>query len=226
MAKIKYEIKYKLTPAFCGKQLSKAFAEYKKAGKGRTQKTLLDEFDDKPSRQALSSWLNGRSLPSDYHLEQLCRILNITIDDLMIKDSSDAYEGSTEYMTMISEKEIIPLCEKVGLDIEFLRALRRNVDFEKQFPLWRKIVLDKNFEHYLLAPERTLSDSAPMEDQVFQIRREVELEDGTTEERLITMCRADLSFLLYVQKELIKYAEFLFMKRADEMDEEADHAGR
>lgn len=222
---MKYEIQDKIPPKFFGKQFSKAFDKWKQEGEGRTQESFgRNEFTDIVSRQTVNSWYKGRSVPDDDHMKQLIRIFGVPEDYFTIKDDSDAYQGSSEFMTRVGEDVLFPYCEEIGLDLDFLRLLKDHMNFEEDFPLWRPIhtvfpnkLMDVDFG---LEPERALPESAPMEDPVLQIERKVEMEDGTMCDRLITMNRADLLFLRDVQQDVIEYVEFLFMKRARQMEEE------
>lgn len=212
-----------------GKQFKLAYDEWKSEEQGRTQETFIKLFDDKISRQTVSSWRNGRAIPSEYHFDRICEIFGKPEEYFSLKGHMLQYAGSTEFMNLVMTDDVKPYCETIGLDEDFLRFLKSFINFDELFPLWRpmKVVMDGlEASHYELASEVVLPKSAPMTDSIFQIRREVKTPSGETEERLLTFLKPDLLFLRDVQKDVFKYVEFLFMKRQREMFEEIEEANK
>ena len=129
-------------------------------------------------------------------------------------------------MNELKDTEIIPFAYKLKLDIEFLRGLRSIVDFEADFPLWTQIgmkshsinsksLIEEDLGEYVLYPESRLANSAPMDDDVFQIKKTIE-----GKSKLITMGKVDLAFLRWIQREVQRYVRFLFVERRQDMQEE------
>ena len=200
----------------------------KSEGRRGSQQAFADQINEGKSDgrcdyRYVSKWLNGKAYPETY-INDIARVLDVDVEELFPQTHDELYKDSSEYMNALKEEEITPYCDKIGLDEEFVKAIREQVDFDKSFPLFKPIHQNPNYifdgKYYALVPDNCLSDSAPMDDDVFQIKRCVDEEEGS--ERLITLSRPDLLFLRDVQKEVSRYIEFLFMKRQEEMKDEVE----
>lgn len=176
--------------------------------------------------QNVSQWLNG-TYPNEY-VYFICKALGIEEADLYPRTNDEKWVHDVEYMNRIQREQIEPYTDKIGLDVEFLRGLRSLVDFESEFPLWTGInkkdhpytaTPEESIGEYGIDPESILSDSAPMDDGVFQIERTVDGKD-----RLITVGRVDLVYLRWVQREVKRYVRFLFSERRQNLLDEVTRA--
>lgn len=243
----KKEKKPILFPVLFPEQLKNWCENEKKEGRKGTQYEFAKKCEVDGSR--VTDWKTGRQgIPYSY-LDKICEVLGVSEDVYYPTTHDDLYKYSSEYMTSVGENRYIPLCEEIGLDIDFLYIIKKILgsEFEEKFPIWTPLVrglpvkeinslehIQKMFTNfdYRHADLSILSESARMgkgEDafplNTFQTEVEVEI-DGEKERRLITMSRADLKFLLDVQEEVKDYIKFLFWKRRKEMKREEEEATR
>ena len=87
-------------------KIGRFIAERRKAVE-LTQKQLAEELN--VSDKAVSKWENGRSMPDNSILLELCKVLDINVNELLSgeKLSDDSYHGKAEenMMTLIKEKK-------------------------------------------------------------------------------------------------------------------------
>lgn len=212
--------------AFFGSKFTKLVDEYieegKDIGEKRTPETICSAL--KVSRQTFYNWKSG-SLPDQYNFKKICDFFRVPEEEFYIRTHDEKYKFDSSFMDAVKESEIDPYCDKIGLDEEFVKVIRKQVNFDKLFPLWTPI--DKNGDFFSYRYEQRsidcLSDSAPMDVDTFQIRRCVEGEEG---EKLITMSRPDLLFLSDVQREVSRYIKFRFMERQEEMKDEVEKVNK
>lgn len=224
------------------KQFQKLFGAWKAKDKSHTQgefarlicKIRKAKTGEKcpVTNSYVSEWLRGKWFPEMY-LPEIAEVLGVDTEDFFPSTREELYENSSLHMNKFRNEEILPFCEKIGLDVSFIDAIRKQVDFEKLFPLFVPAMINPDAngfidgKYYTLSPEYFLANSAPMDDDTFQVKREFDClynEKGEIEpmESLITLSKADLLFLRDVQKDVARYIEFLFMKRREEMQDEVD----
>lgn len=184
----------------------------KSEGKDFSDQAFADEVG--VSRGSVANWKKG-VLPDSYSLEEICRVFGVKKEYFQINSREDMYQFSQEYITDVG-RENAQFAEEIGFDMGLLSALRRLVDFEKLFPIYSNILptlgrLDScitAFRNPNLANSETIQNE---ELKDLQIER-----DG----KLITLHKNDLKFLKDVQDEVVRYVEYLFYKRSEEMEEE------
>lgn len=83
------------------------FIQEKRKEKGLTQNDLADKLNI--SNRAISKWENGVCLPDASNMQELCRILDITINDLfegeVVSVENKDKVAEEHIMALISEKE-------------------------------------------------------------------------------------------------------------------------
>ena len=208
----------------------------KSSGRRGSQQEFADRINEVEAQRSdsprgrcdyryVSKWLNRKAFPDTY-IDYIAEVLGVEVEELFPTTHDEKYKDDEDFMNGVKRFNIEPYCEEIGLDEEFVKAIRKQVDFERLFPLWTPVGTNGTFFdfEYVLRSEDCLSDSAPMDEDIFQIKRTVD-EEGE-DERLITMSKYDLLFLRDVQREVSKYIEFLFIKRRDQMREEVEEVNR
>lgn len=215
-----------------GKMFSELFEKGKREGKWNSQEDFGQVLDpNRPaSRGSVSNWCKGKDIPTPDRLKQICEIFGVNEDYFKVDHLSpeEKYKLSIEYMTKTGHEEIVPYCKEIGLDLLFVNAVRSlfGSDFDEVFPLWTPIGENPKMgmEPFERRRDKILATSAPMTDglNIFQML----VDDLETEKkkRVITLSRADLSFLRDVQEEVREYIEFLFVKRSKDQKKEVEEA--
>lgn len=188
------------------------------------------KYDEKcpVTNSYVSEWNRGIWFPELY-LPEIAEVLGVKEEDFMFQSVDDLYKKSSEYMTKLGHTETVPYCEKIGLDLHFLLAVRRLMGetFDKTFPIWSPIrkTLDLITLSGFKRTTQDLSTSADMDDglNIFQCRIH-DTDDLEPEGRLVTMGRADMDFLRDIQDEVKDYIQYLFFKRSKEQDQEVEQA--
>lgn len=186
------------------------------------------------THQQVSQWLNG-TFPDDENLRCICEVLGVDPEHFTSPTEKELYKFSQHFMTKIGETRLLPYCEEVGLDPQFLVTVGNLLGegFGDQFPFWAPIGM--NAKTLFRSEDRRLydrpdplkfwSDSAEMKPDVKMFQIEVK-EEGSDKKKLLTLTDPDLRFLKDVQDEVINYVGYLFHKRKDELRSEAEEASR
>lgn len=187
--------------------------EKDETGIKRTQE-LFAEAIDVATANSISDWKKGYSYPSPKTMAKICEVLNVSESDFQPKAHGDRYLHDREFITEIG-KANVTFAKDNGLDIDFVRSISGLVDFDKLFPKYSPIVPDKsNSPDFPSYTRQNNADSSAIIDedlQFMQLKR-----DGKT----YTLHKSDLAYLKEVQDQVAEYVEFLFWKRAREMEDE------
>lgn len=205
--------------ALFGAKFSKHFDVGKKEGRWDTM-TFGSFLDPPVTRQTVSKWLNGRSVPSDFYQKQLCKLFKVREDYFNTENSTheERYQYDSAFITELG-KDHVRFANRIDLDLDLVRALSNVIDFNEDLPLYTPIdhaVWDDKEGRMIYDRVFDLAESAKVIDkdlQFLQLDR-----DG----KRIFLSRFDLAFLKEVQEEVINYIQFLFFKRKKEMAAETD----
>lgn len=211
------------------KKSQKAFA---KAMNALYEKYDIRDRSGKEQRicthQQVSQWLNG-TFPDDENLRCICEVLGEKPEYFTSATETELYKFSQTFMTDVGEDKILPFCEKIGLDPQFLLTLSNmfGESLGDQFPFWTPIRNNPNwldFDNPYMRPDplNFWSSSAKMDTDVKMFQINAKNEEGT--EKLLTLSGVDILFLRDVQNEVVNYVEYLFHKRKKELRDECDEA--
>ena len=208
--------------------------EWKKNNKdkGGTQKAFAKMVG--VSEDMIKAYKSG-VYPREKTLENIKRVLGVPDDYFTPTTEKELYEFSQGYMTDVGENKLLPYCEEIGLDPQFLVIISSLIgeDLGDQFPFWTPIDRTREvfpeecqfFKH--IDPMIFWSNSAQMAPEVEMFQIEVKNKnDDTKENKLLTLSFPDLRFLRDVQDEVRDYVEFLFLKRKKELKREGEEASR
>lgn len=162
----------------------------------------------------VTDWKTGRQgLPGEKYLSDICNVLGVDPGRYYPSSPDEKHKYSTSHISKVG-KENESFAKEHGLNLEFVRALTELVDFNKLFPKYSKIVpAESNFLDGPTFVRQDNSDSAVIDHDLkyLQLNR-----DGKT----YTLHKSDLAYLKEVQDQIIDFVEFLFFKRAKEMEDE------
>lgn len=207
--------------------------EWKKDNKdkGGTQKAFAKMIG--VSEDMIKAYKSGETYPRDKTLKEIRRVLGVPDDYFTPTTEKELYEYSQDFMTDIGENKILPYCEEIGLDPQFLVVVSKLIgeSLGDQFPFWTPIILNPNYfsdlENRYIRPDplRYWSDSAEMKPDIKMFQIEAK-KNGSDKKKLLTLTDPDLLFLRDVQNEVRDYVEFLFLKRKKELKKEGEEASR
>lgn len=216
---------------FFGQRFTERLDHWKKENNSTQEKFV--ELVGVKSPNSVGDWKKG-SVPQPQNLEKICEVFGVDKSYFFPQTKDDLYKYSSEYMSDEIAKFATDYCKTIGLDLDFIRAIRKmfGSDFDNLFPVWGPLasearlpfLTDEN-PRYIHDISR-LSPSAPMTDhldEVFQMN--IEIERGkTTEHRLVTLGSVDMDFLYYIQEKVRNYVAFLFYEKANQRKQEETEA--
>lgn len=207
-----------LQPKYFGAVFTKLYDEWEKEHPDKTQTDFGELFDPPISRQTITSWRSGKSIPGPHNLEQLLKIFGVTKKDFIPLSNADDYAFNEERQTRIASDTLIPFCEKIGLDIDFIKLAKKllGTKYDELFPLWSP--LQKLNNEYTRRGADSLAPAAPMADNNFF---QIEVNTGSTT-KLVDMTLTDLLFLKDLQDRISDTIEFEFMRRSRELINEVN----
>ena len=124
------------------------FIQEKRKEKRLTQSELAEKLN--VSDRAVSKWENGNCIPDVSNIQELCKILNITINDLFsgcivdMKDNEKKLEENLLEMIKIKEqrdKELLILETFIGVIVSMIMFLCIMIASFVQMDNWIRIVL-------------------------------------------------------------------------------------
>ena len=124
------------------------FIQEKRKENRLTQSELAEKLD--VTDRAISKWENGNCIPDVSNIQELCKILNITINDLFsgcvvdMKDNEKKLEENLLEMTRIKEqrdKELLVLEIFIGAIVSIIMFLCIMIASFVEMEKWIKIVL-------------------------------------------------------------------------------------
>ena len=124
------------------------FIQEKRKEKSLTQSELAEKLN--VSDRAVSKWENGNCIPDVSNIQELCKILNITINDLFsgcvvdMKDNEKKLEENLLEMIKIKEqrdKELLILETFIGVIVSMIMFLCIMIASFVQMDNWIRIVL-------------------------------------------------------------------------------------
>lgn len=124
------------------------FIQEKRKENRLTQSELAEKLD--VTDRAISKWENGNCIPDVSNIQELCKILNITINDLFsgcvvdMKDNEKKLEENLLEMTRIKEqrdKELLDLEIFIGAIVSIMMFLCIMIASFVEMDDWIKIVL-------------------------------------------------------------------------------------
>ena len=124
------------------------FIQEKRKENRLTQSELAEKLD--VTDRAISKWENGNCIPDVSNIQELCKILNITINDLFsgcvvdMKDNEKKLEENLLEMTRIKEqrdKELLVLEIFIGAIVSIMMFLCIMIASFVEMDDWIKIVL-------------------------------------------------------------------------------------
>ena len=124
------------------------FIQEKRKEKSLTQSELAEKLN--VSDRAVSKWENGNCIPDVSNIQELCKILNITINDLFsgcvvdMKDNEKKLEENLLEMIKIKEqrdKELLILETFIGVIVSMIMFLCIMIASFVQMEDWIRIVL-------------------------------------------------------------------------------------
>ena len=124
------------------------FIKKKRKEKGLTQSELAEKLD--VTDRAISKWENGNCIPDISNIQELCKILNITINDLFsgyvvdMKDNEKKLEENLLEMIKVKEqrdKELLTLEIFIGVIVSIMMFLCIMVASFVQMGDWIRIIL-------------------------------------------------------------------------------------
>ena len=124
------------------------FIQEKRKENRLTQSELAEKLD--VTDRAISKWENGNCIPDVSNIQELCKILNITINDLFsgcvvdMKDNEKKLEENLLEMTRIKEqrdKELLVLEIFIGAIVSIMMFLCIMIASFVEMEEWIKIVL-------------------------------------------------------------------------------------
>lgn len=124
------------------------FIQEKRKENGLTQSELAEKLG--LTDRAISKWENGNCIPDVSNIQELCKILNITINDLFsgcvvdMKDNEKKLEENLLEMTRLKEqrdKELLTLEIFIGAIVSIMMLLCIMIASFVEMDDWIKIVL-------------------------------------------------------------------------------------
>ena len=124
------------------------FIQEKRKEKSLTQSELAEKLN--VSDRAVSKWENGNCIPDVSNIQELCKILNITINDLFsgcvvdMKDNEKKLEENLLEMIKIKEqrdKELLILETFIGVTVSIIMFLCIMIASFVQMDNWIRILL-------------------------------------------------------------------------------------
>lgn len=124
------------------------FIQERRKEKGLTQSELAEKLD--VTDRAVSKWENGNCIPDASNIQELCKILNITINDLFsgcvvdMRDNEKKLEENLLEMIKIKEKrdkELLILEIFIGVIVSIIMFLCIMITSFVQMEDWIRIVL-------------------------------------------------------------------------------------
>jgi len=210
--------------------------EWKKNNKekGGTQKAFAKLIG--VSEDMIKAYRTGEAYPREKTLKEIRRVLGVSEDYFTPTTEKELYEYSQGYMTDIGENRILPYCEDIGLDPQFLVVISHLIgeSLGDQFPFWTPISMSAKTLFRL--EDRKMydrpdpfvfwSDSAEMDPDLKMFQIEITGSDDKKEKKRLTLSDPDLRFLRNVQDEVRDFVEYLFHKRKKELRREVEEASR
>lgn len=213
-----------IRPAFFGAKFSELYKAYKKDHRC-TQTDFGKLFDPEITRQTITSWKSGEVVPEKYNLDQICSIFGVTIDEFIPRTDSDIYAYEADRQTDIAENTLLPFCETIGLDIDFIRLARKLLgsQFDESFPVWTPIQKVSFFdnEYTRLSPSDLPKAAENGNNDYLQVTVN---ENGAP--KLITLTYTDLLFLKDLQDRITDTITFEFSRRFRELAKEIDEINK
>lgn len=210
-----------IRPAFFGAKFSELYKAYKKDHRC-TQTDFGKLFDPEITRQTITSWKSGEVVPEKYNLDQICSIFGVTIDEFIPRTDSDIYAYEADRQIDIAKNTLLPFCETIGLDIEFIKLSRKLLgsQYDERFPIWSPIQKIPSLykDEYIRRGSAALAKAAEMTgDNYLQIQV---IEDG--EIKFVDLSLTDLLFLKDLQDRITDTIVFEFSRRSRELSKEVE----
>lgn len=180
-------------------------------------------------RSSVSQWLNAKQYPTPDNRKRICSLFGIPADSYEPRVLFDLYLKKYEDpkgIESILADEIIPYCNLLSLDLDFLRAIQKLVDFDSIFPYWSPIVSDRE-KFYIRSNPFDTSREVKSNDNIFlQVVIAEDAQNPDSVKKRVFLQRADLVFLKEVQ-DAVKYGiESLFAKKRNDREAEVQAARR
>lgn len=211
-----------------GARMKKKFLEWqenrRKEGKPFSMKAFGEMLSPRASRGSIENYLKGKQLPGRDRIKQICELLGVDEEYFDLENAShgELYEYSSAFQEDVAQKNL-SFAKERGLDVSFVEALSKIVDFDTWFPVYsdirykREIELKPNGDATMAIEfyRPDTADPAPIDGSLrfMQVNQ-----DG----KITTMHRADMAFLKEVQDQVVRFVEFLFYERSKEMDREIE----
>lgn len=205
----------------------------KNKDKGGTDKAfaLLIGVD----KNMIPQYKKGDAYPRPETLKKIIQVLGVPEDYFTPTTKDELFQFSPDYMNDIGENKILPYCEEVGLDPQFLVVMSHlfGESLGDQFPFWTPMMVnvpnwfkDRKSVYKRPDPLDFWNSSAEMTSDVKVFQIEVKEKDGSGNKKRLTLTYPDLLFLRDVQDEVRDYVEFLFIKRKKALQSECEEASR
>ena len=211
-----------IRPAFFGAKFSELYKAWKKNNPGCTQTDFGKLFNPEITRQTVTSWKSGDVVPEKYNLDQICSIFGVTVDEFIPRTDKDVYAYEASRQADVAENTLLPFCETIGLDIDFIKLARKLLgsQYDEMFPIWSPIQRIPSLfkDEYIRRGPAALAKAAEMTGADY-LQIQV-IEDG--EAKLIDLTLTDLLFLKDLQDRITDTILFEFSRRARELSREVE----
>lgn len=187
--------------------LSKLLDEWKEKNPGKTQADFA-ELVGVATPNSVSDWKCGYTPPTKDNMKKICEILGVDDSVFSPKLDDEKYLYERKRISEIGDDNLSFALDR-GLNLSTIIALRDLVDFDERFPKYSPICPGKSGVY--TRQENADSASIDKDLKFLQIKRA-----GKT----YTMHKVDLMYLKEVQDQIAYFVEYLFYKRAREMEEE------
>lgn len=206
---------------FFSDRLQTALEEWKSLGNGRTEGVFAKLAGI--SQNSITDYKKCRTYPSEKTLEKIAKTLRKPKSYFVPNTRAEKYALSPSYITKIGRQHVA-YSKKIGLDLDFARALHNIIDYDAKFPLYSDIVCvsSESFSpstQYIRNPNFMPSAKMDIDENLSFLQMQ---KDGQT----VTMHYCDLGFLKEVQDQVVEYVEYLFYKRQEEMKKEVEEANK
>lgn len=202
-----------LFPVKFPKQLEDWKKEQKEQGKPGTNYEFAKQVGV-PSYY-VTDWKTGRNgIPYTY-IDKICEVFGVSKKVYYPITHREKIENSTEFITKVG-KDNVQYATQEGLNLKFVEALSKIVEFDEKFPVYAPInnIKGNSIQGYTFSRSKPGNSAQIDHDlQFLQVQQ-----DGKT----ITMSRGDLMYLKEVQDEIADYVKYLFYKRKLEMVKEVE----
>lgn len=226
------ELKQRTTNEYFGKVFSELFKEWKSRTPDGNQQ-MFAELCFLSSKNSISKYANGKSIPSDATVDEMIRVfneagMNVSIEDFIPHTDKDTYRYDPSRAKGIQDHSR-EFAQKIGLSEGFMDFITNCTNFsdpEEGYPIWSPLALyPSEFRGF----ETTEKELEYLNDSMFVIeyhRRPLATTNAVSDDRSYTipmkdgssflMSEIDLRILKDLQDKVVEMVKFLyFMRRKD-----------